>query len=310
MKRFFTRGLMLSAALAATLAASAQAGSVTGNPLGDGWGHIGNSLELGTFTRSNSTSYDKLFDFDVYSTSLLLESGSALLGNGWQVGDLILGVGATVANSASLNANARVLVKYGAGDATFSASSYAPTPGGTLSGDGAGSTSASGNGGVVVDTPQIWGGDTPWFNSTNEGAILLIDGSTQPAGDPKGRPAHATRYWNGGADSTNGGNRGLDPLGVAKMIYQLDGTSGLLSSFENYLNVSLLAREGNGIGVNHPAVGDGFVLSFQNVSVDYTDAYGKILDSAAIPEPSSLVLASLGLGGLVFAARRRARAWA
>lgn len=332
MRRSLRSGLLLAAALAATVATSVQAGPVTGNPLADDWAFNGNSLDNGTYVYVNSSTLvdqggvtdwediDKVYDFDVYSTSFHLDAGSALLGNGWGIGDVIIGIGAVVNQTPNLNSAVRVLTKYGASDADFRPSTVAPndtnppsipnvnpapypgTNNTSLWGDGIGNSGASGTGGVIMDTPQIWGGigRSPWFDADGAGNVILIDGSRRPDPNNENDGVASTRRYVGGSSVGS-----LDQYGVIKFIYQLDEDTELLSSFESYLNVSLLERNGF---TDNPAPGDGFVIAIQNVSAEFTKTTGVSPDLGVIPEPSSLVLASLGLGGLVFAVRRRGRA--
>lgn len=284
-----SKSLLLALVFASVSVASARAGSATGDPYTDGWDFNGNSLDLGTFVYANSTNYNNLFNFDVYSSSFSLEAGSNLIGNGWQAGDMILGIGAMV-NSGPLNDKVRILAKFGASDTTFQASSFAPgnpipvRPPNTLYGDGIGSSSTSGTGGVVIETPQIWTTNpatTPWFNTTDAGAVVLTNGTKMP--DSTGKAANVTRF-----DGGNGTN--INSFDVGKMIYQLN-SQALLSSFETYLNISQLERAG--FDVN--PVGDKFVLAIQRQADDFTKATGQF---SAVPEPSSLVLAGFSLGGL------------
>ncbi len=311
MLRLHSRCLLLTILFTSASAVSAWAGPVTGNPAADGWVFGGNSLSQGTFVYTYfgnaPKDLDHVFDFDVYSTSFTLESGSALLGSNWQAGDLIVGIGATVAKTAVLNANVRILAKYGADDATFAASSFAPSgsippqpwspanpENANFYGDGAGSSSKSGTGGVIIETPQIWGTNpptSPWFNTTDEGNVVLLDGSPRP--DSTGKVASVT---------LRNPTTILTSDGVAKVIYQLDNPGTLLSSFETYLNLSLLER--NGI-YTHPNPGDKFVLAIQNVADAFTKATGTT--PPPVPEPSSIVLAAMGLGGLGLTYLRRHR---
>lgn len=82
MRRLLRKDLMWGLVAMSALSVSARSAPVSGNPNADGWDFSGNSLNLGTFTYTNSTDYGKLFNFDVYYTTFSLESGSALLGNG------------------------------------------------------------------------------------------------------------------------------------------------------------------------------------------------------------------------------------
>lgn len=303
MLRCCSKILILALAIAPISASTAWSSPDTGNPATDGWDLNGNSLSLGTFVYTNSHDYNKLFNFDVYSKSSHLVAGSSLLGSGWLANDLVVGIGGVI-HSGPLNSQVRILAKYGASDATFTASSFAPVnpipswspPTPPFYGDGIGNSSSSGTGGIVLETPQIWGGNppnTPWFNPSGAGSVVTIDGSVWPTGDPNAKAAKVNRYVSQiGTDITSDG--------VMKLIYQVNG-SGLLSSFETYLNLSLLERKGF---LAHPAPGDRFVLAIQDLSSDFTKATGKL---SAVPEPSSLVLAVCGLGGLglVYVRRRR-----
>jgi hypothetical protein len=272
----------------------ARASLVTGDPASDGWTSNGNSLALGTYVRTNVTdSPSNLFNFDVYSTSFNLQSGSSLLSTNWLVGDQIVGIGATINPTAALDTTVRIVTKYGTSAATYAASTYLPTiPGGPY-GDGNGSGGSGGTGGINMATRQMWvqnslGGTQ--FTTANEGQILVY-GDRATMGDDFDRVGDVSLH-----------NVSND---YGRIIYQL-GTSNLLSSFETYLNVSLLTR--NALSPS-PAAGDLFILSLQKGDSYYTDAIGRTPTAApaAVPEPSSLVLGVLGASGFGLAFLRRSR---
>lgn len=263
------RAGLVAAAVAVGLTTGAHATIVTGDPAADGWHRNGNSLDLGTFVRTTAPTTAKLFDFDVYSTSFTLDASSNLNnGSTWLTGDLIVGVGATVNPTDALTPAVRVLAKFGTSTATFAPSTTLPNPP-SGKGDGIGSSSASGVGGVILETPHTWSGSR--FTPANEGLVVTFrDGKPE---SPYGR-----------------------------LIYQLDDND-LLSRFEGFLNISLLERDGFSV---NPAPGDRFILSLQNNSAEYTDGFGTTTAAGTpVPEPSSIALIVLGSAGFGLVYRRR-----
>lgn len=273
--------ILLATALVVAVGRS-HAGPVTGDPAADGWAQLGNSEALGTYVRGSGD-----FDYNLYTRSFVLDSSeAATFGGSWQVGDLVLGIGATVAGGNDLSQSVRIVAKFGASDSTFSASSTLAIPG-----NGVGSMSGGAGG---------------------EGAILLGTNAPPPQFVV---PANAGVVHNYSASGSvmerQGASLPVTALNAAtvdagRLIF-LTGNGGgtLLSSLEVYLNVSQLQRQGFTLT---PTPGDDFVLTLQrsNNSTLFRDALGTTAELNAVPEPSSLVLAGLGAAGLVVALRRRA----
>ena len=102
---------------------------VTGYPVADGWEFGGNSLEPGVFVRGSGG-----FNFDIYTAAFTLSSSSPLIGDGWDEGDIIFGIGGVIdpnANNPELTHSVRIVSKFSAGNDGWSA-------GGTGSFSGAG----------------------------------------------------------------------------------------------------------------------------------------------------------------------------
>lgn len=271
------RTALFGMALIGLLCGSGRAAIVTGNPLADGWGLVGNSESLGIYVRGSGS-----FDFDVYTATQILTSGSTLYnGVDWLSGDTVIGLGGVLnPPNTNLTSSIRIVAKWGGPTSTFTASTTTVPPG-----DGDGSFSGG------------FGGN---------GAILL--GTT--AGDFSGRPAGTPQSFSVGQNYTGVVNTlpAADRDAIGRLMLTKTG-GGALDTFETFLNVSLLGRLGY---TNLPVPGGQFILTLQRGTSTtlFTDALGNSAPApAAVPEPATLATAGLaGLAALAYARLRRRRA--
>jgi hypothetical protein len=275
-------GLLLAVGLLAH-STTTLAASITGNPAVDsGWTAVGNSLDNGVYIRGAGN-----FGYDLYTTSFAIEAGSPLVASGWSVGETVVAIGGQIATNdgvsagwglpftgdavnANLTTSVRIVSKFGTSPTSWSASTVRPNAG---NGDGSTSGGFGGEGAILLGTNvgDLVSPNTLMTVSTNQ------------------------RYTNGGATVTNVSSD------VGRLIFQTSG--GLLSSWETLLNTSRLgallppASE-------VPLVGDRINQTLQrstNATL-FTDAMGTI---TAVPEPSMIVMAGLGILGVAGYARRR-----
>lgn len=283
--------LALTAAL--VLAASAHAQTVSGNPSADGWVYGGNSMENGVYVRGGG-----IFSYGVYQQNIVLSAGSNLLstvsGSTWSIGDQVIGLGGVfvtsptapaagwgpgssystsqstgAGGSASVNGNVtsslRMVGKFGTDANAWGASSLAP--GG---GNGLGSTSA-GHGGIGAITLGNSVGD---ITGTASGLLRL--------------PSVAEIYTGSGTVSISNT--------VGRMVYNY-GSGGIVTSWELFLNVTLVQTLYGGSYADLPAFGDANIVTTQR------STNATLFHDAVVPTPGAAAI--LGLGGLAAARRRR-----
>lgn len=250
---------------------------VTGNPLNDGWNLVGNSRALGVYVRGSAD-----FDYNLFRFTSTIDSAANPLianfaGTGWQAGDILFGTGGFIVDQGNpnLGANVRTLAKYGTSTSTFSASSTTTPP-------GDGNTSFSGG-----------------FGGTGSIQLSVSTGTTVEAnaGSPR-LPDAVNRF-----DGVNSVAASLD---LGRYIFTYSG--GKLLSWEWVLNQSLLGRLG--LAPPGPNVGDRFIATVQAGGGTSTDSIGllpQLSPTAAIPEPSSLLMTALAAAGLAVFGRRRFR---
>jgi len=282
-------GIIAVAGLVVLLAASATyAVNVTGDPVTDGWIFGGRSLAQGTYIRGAAN-----MGFDIYTTGFTLCSGSNLVGDYWDVGDQVLGIGGAInaiTDPAALGWSAitgpavndnwvqdlRIVTKFGTSPTSWSASTIAPN-----AGNGLGSMSG-GNGGagsVQVSTFswQIYGG-------TLAPGVLHSSQDTNLYAPP----------YNGNFDDT-----------VGKIIFTLDkpiAEGGELKTWESFLNVSRLAEL---ISLtDYPAVGDRGNQAIQRDDGVNTDGM-VVITEPPIPEPVTMAGLMLGIGSVLTYVRKR-----
>jgi hypothetical protein len=241
--------------------ATADNGNPSGNPQTDGWVNNGNSLASGVYVQGTGN-----FSFDIYTTSFTLESGSGLIGDGWQAGDEIVGLGGVVdheADNPNLTHSVRIVSKFSAGN-----DGWDPNTGsGSFSG-------AGGEGALLLATrgPLAPSGNTEHLNpfdgfNSSRVATELVPGEIHEI-------PMLQRH-----DGTGTGDIDTD---AGKFIYLSDGPdyvdgqseepAPLLSSWQVFVNVSMLDNDFDEV----PGEGDPVIQTLQRSTSVFTDGYGTI----------------------------------
>lgn len=272
------------AAMVGGVGAGVAMASPTGDPAADGWISGGNALANGSYIRGAG-----LWSYDMYASNLTLSSGSALLntvgGSTWSVGDQVIGLGGvfvaapsapgsgwgpfssyTGATNTNTTASLRMLGKFGSDPSAWSASTFVP---GNGNGNGSHSGGFGGLGSVLLANTAADVG------SVTSGTLRL--------------PSISQIYT--GSSAIN-----IDPS-VGRMMYIYD-SSTLVTSWQLFLNVSLLDSLYGGTYADLPAWGDRHSISLQRG----TNAT-LLQDSMMVPAPGAAVM--LGVFGLAAARRRR-----
>ena len=261
-----------------TLGGTARADFFVGNPSSSGakadkWDPAQNSLG-GRYIRGAGN-----FDFNMYRTQYSVKNNDPLetMASPWTVGDIVLGMGGVIVSAPNLTKSIRIVSKFTSlANGQFTASTNA-----TPNGNGAGDFSA-GNGG----SGSVLLGNAPGaVTAANAGMLLL--------------PTTALQW-----DGPNSQAITISP-DTARYVYQVDATSGLLTSWQVLLNVTRL----NSLGTGFPSPNiDGRwdqALQRGTSSTLFTDAINQ-----HTPVPPTMVAfaagaAVLGLGRVL---RRRAGA--
>lgn len=262
------------------LGGTARADFFVGNPSSSGakadkWDPAQNSLG-GRYIRGAGG-----FNFDMYRTEYSVKKNDALtkMASPWTFGDIVLGMGGVIVSAPNLTNSIRIVSKFTSFlNGQFTASPPAsPSPNGTGAGD-----FSAGNGG----SGSVLLGNAPGaVTAANAGMLLL--------------PTTALQW-----DGPNSQAITISP-DTARYVYQVDGTSGLLTSWEVLLNITRL----NGLGKGLPAPDiDGHwdqALQRGTSSTLYTDAINQHM-----PVPPTMVAFAAGAAvlGLGRALRRRAGA--
>jgi hypothetical protein len=267
---------LILAIAVALLATQTSYASLTGNPAVDGWAPQGHSLAEGVYVRGSAN-----YGFDTYTSTFIVDAAiQAAAGGGWNVGDTVIGVGGVfnsttsgwtvtgaAVNSALSNATGpKIQVKFGT-DASvaipWSASTIAPD-----AGNGVGSLANGGDGSIQIrssayNTAADWAANDDALNTPSSSHITRQGGST-PAAD------------------------------VARLIWNIDGGTGELSSWQILLNISLLGSLDPA-----PSPGSLAIMTVQNGDNAYTDALVEIPGGGGVvPEPGTMaVWAMLALAG-------------
>ncbi len=261
--------IMLALAGLSLLASHAFAAS--GDPLADGFTYGAHSYQSGSFVGGSGQ-----FSYDLYTKSFTLGSGDALLttvgGSTWSVGDQVIGIGGVFQNtlptasangwgsaysSTTINTNItsslRMVSKFGASPTAWTTSTSTPIPG---NGNGSFSGGQGGFGSVLLANTA---GD---LSSTASGVLRL--------------PSIAQLYT-GSVANIN--------AEVGRLVYVHN--AGIVSSWEAYLNVTLLQSLYTGTGAM--AFGNRHNVALQRGGGVTHDAV--VLDP--VPEPATLSLVAL-----------------
>lgn len=275
--------------LGLAVAADAATVDVTGNPSVGGWNLVGNSLSTGVYVQGNNR-----YNYDLYWTSFTVPAASPLLGNGFQVGDQVIGIGAVINGYTHTDGSytsggvptsdlGQLNAKFGTLTPVGSTPLYAPDSDG-LGGvaDGKGSQSG-GNGGV--------------------GSVQLSVGSQLGSNGMQNVRLDRTLRHDGTSSAALGSSGDTDYLGRYIGVV----TSSKLTSFEFFLSNDELVRQ----GYTPIPLGAGFIATVMHTSNTsyFTDSYGHTVGSAAVPTPTA-ALGGAGLIGSLLAfngARRRRR---
>ncbi len=267
----------LTVLLAISVVGLADAASVSGNPSADGWTSGGNSLSNGVYVRESGN-----YAFDTYSSVLTVSTGDMLnISDGtfsWLAGDTVIGVGGVFANITASEAGwgaftggavngllseaTKFVAKFGTSGATFSPSTVAPG-----AGNGVGSTSAAGSGGVFMRS-------TGWFYAADwlahSGTLMDLD-----------KPEHISR--NGAA---------VPAYQCGRLIWNWNAASQHVDSWQMLLNTSLLNRLQPGLPT--PGAGNYCIVAVQQREGAYTDARVQL----PVPEPAGVLALLSGIGML------------
>lgn len=278
----------VAVALLSMTAPTSSAASVSGNPVSDGWTLGGHSMINGDYVRGSAN-----YGFNMYSAAISIASGSNLEiadgANSWLTGDTVIGVGGTFENITAgaagwagftgngvnqiLGNETKLIAKFGSPTANFSASTIAPD-----AGNGAGSTSNAGTGGVFMRT-------SGWNSLSSNAAWIAGDGVLQPIESS----SHISR--NGGSIDRH----------VGRMIWDWDNANEVVTGWQLLLNTSLMDRLDPGMASSTPVAGGQTIMSVQFHDSVYTDALIQ-----TVPEPASIALVGIAAVGLLVARRRLA----
>jgi hypothetical protein len=256
---------LLALPLFLTFGTGAFAQIITGNPTADaGWNFSYLSTDTGHFMLNANNA--ATFQANIYTTAFTLAAGSSLLGplgvsSGWNAGDTIIGVGGvfTPLNNSSLtyggggNVNLHLVIKYGSPTATWNA------PGVGFASGTAGSLNGGGAGAFLLGSTQNTIGPTTGITTPND-APTLFNGSGQVGLAGAGVQGQVLTFWTGSA----------------------------MTSFETFLDLNVVQSVSPTANV---ALGDDFVVDFQNGSGNFQDSLGVLPTS--VPEPTVLVTGAL-----------------
>src|SRR5665213_1354056 len=249
--------------------------AIIGDPSVDpGWTAIGSSTDSNLYVDGTGA-----FQATIYTTAFNLSAGSPLIsttgGFDWNAGDVIVGVGGVMVQTADLtyggdadefgvshtgSTSARIVVKYGSSGATWTA-------------PGTGSLANGGVGSIILGTPSYD------FYPADSGTLIVPDSSPLE-------------------QSTVNTTTPISGL-VGRVVTNWTGASGsmTLNGYESFMDLTLLQAQYPSATA---ALGNPFVMDLQRGTGAYQDSLGALPSS--VPEPN---LAAFGVFFALAALSRR-----